>query len=254
MPTHYIVDLTVDPLPSDTQFDDYSCFNMETPQIYFTLSYQLCHETTLHATDIILDSSTCEPTFADPFFLDIDLSMNHQAMYSFLSPRFARLGICPPDSPYCKYFVLGVIHEVDTMIPRKFKNRNAVFAFNINILTRCVRSYGEEEAMDLVMRQSRLEYESRDCGMVPTAPKSRRLKCVKLGGHDDPPDADAGDGRQRKRRRVGKKEICTVCLEELEDFAAGMPCGHLFHGICINKWLENSHYCPVCRYEMPTDH
>ncbi|KAK0597025.1 hypothetical protein LWI29_021060 [Acer saccharum] len=48
---------------------------------------------------------------------------------------------------------------------------------------------------------------------------------------------------------------CMICLEE---FSIGvetmrMPCGHLYHGECIVKWLETSHVCPLCRYEMPCD-
>lgn len=46
---------------------------------------------------------------------------------------------------------------------------------------------------------------------------------------------------------------CSVCLEE---FFKGcevvcMPCAHIFHEDCIKKWLRTSHYCPVCRFEMP---
>ncbi|KAK2654339.1 hypothetical protein Ddye_014195 [Dipteronia dyeriana] len=46
---------------------------------------------------------------------------------------------------------------------------------------------------------------------------------------------------------------CMICLEE---FSTGvetmrMPCGHLYHEECIVKWLETSHMCPLCRYEMP---
>ncbi|KZV57434.1 heparanase-like protein 3 [Dorcoceras hygrometricum] len=49
-------------------------------------------------------------------------------------------------------------------------------------------------------------------------------------------------------------ESCSICLE---DFQAGcecvyMPCFHVFHGGCIKTWLRASHYCPVCRYQMPT--
>ncbi|XP_061993238.1 E3 ubiquitin-protein ligase RDUF2-like [Rosa rugosa] len=61
-----------------------------------------------------------------------------------------------------------------------------------------------------------------------------------------------------KRVRVGnnKKDVCTVCLEELStagiSYAMQMPCKHVFHDGCVVRWLKESHYCPVCRFEMPT--
>ncbi|XVF85980.1 hypothetical protein PTKIN_Ptkin17bG0160500 [Pterospermum kingtungense] len=36
------------------------------------------------------------------------------------------------------------------------------------------------------------------------------------------------------------------------DAASRMPCSHTFHGNCIENWLKLSHYCPICRFEMPT--
>ncbi|EYU40221.1 hypothetical protein MIMGU_mgv1a020278mg, partial [Erythranthe guttata] len=44
---------------------------------------------------------------------------------------------------------------------------------------------------------------------------------------------------------------CSICLEDLEE-ALSMPCSHVYHGDCIKKWLSISHYCPLCRFEMPT--
>ncbi|KAH0681680.1 hypothetical protein KY285_021943 [Solanum tuberosum] len=48
---------------------------------------------------------------------------------------------------------------------------------------------------------------------------------------------------------------CSVCLDELgeETDVLRLPCSHLFHAECITKWLQNSHYCPLCRFQMPTD-
>ncbi|KAK1315385.1 E3 ubiquitin-protein ligase RING1 [Acorus calamus] len=45
---------------------------------------------------------------------------------------------------------------------------------------------------------------------------------------------------------------CRVCFD---DFSVGsevmrMPCGHLFHRVCILKWLEKSGVCPICRLKM----
>ncbi|XP_015084087.1 E3 ubiquitin-protein ligase SDIR1-like [Solanum pennellii] len=48
---------------------------------------------------------------------------------------------------------------------------------------------------------------------------------------------------------------CLVCLDELgeETNVLRLPCSHMFHAQCITKWLQNSHYCSLCRFEMPTD-
>ncbi|KAL4384199.1 hypothetical protein GQ457_15G027960 [Hibiscus cannabinus] len=54
---------------------------------------------------------------------------------------------------------------------------------------------------------------------------------------------------------TGAEDNCTICLEELEvgSEVSRMPCCHRFHGECIEKWLKQSHSCPICRFQMPTD-
>lgn len=49
---------------------------------------------------------------------------------------------------------------------------------------------------------------------------------------------------------------CTICSEEfhqndLVNQIVRMPCGHVYHQQCIQKWLKISHLCPLCRYKMP---
>ncbi|KAH6763124.1 hypothetical protein C2S52_020557 [Perilla frutescens var. hirtella] len=50
-------------------------------------------------------------------------------------------------------------------------------------------------------------------------------------------------------------EQCAVCLEgwEAGESAKEMPCKHRFHGDCIERWLNISGCCPVCRYQMPEE-
>ncbi|OMP09283.1 Zinc finger, RING-type [Corchorus olitorius] len=51
-----------------------------------------------------------------------------------------------------------------------------------------------------------------------------------------------------------QEDCCVVCLEQLAEVGSQvsqMPCSHQFHTACIQTWLNNSHYCPVCRYVMP---
>ncbi|XP_010927451.1 uncharacterized protein [Elaeis guineensis] len=51
-----------------------------------------------------------------------------------------------------------------------------------------------------------------------------------------------------------KEHVCVICLEEFDIGmeVTRMPCMHVFHGDCLARWLERSHLCPFCRYEMPT--
>ncbi|KAK6931200.1 Zinc finger, RING-type [Dillenia turbinata] len=48
---------------------------------------------------------------------------------------------------------------------------------------------------------------------------------------------------------------CTVCLKDFQDGdkVKVMPCLHYYHCECIENWLKISHYCPICRYEMPCE-
>ncbi|XP_074583594.1 E3 ubiquitin-protein ligase MPSR1-like [Curcuma longa] len=59
----------------------------------------------------------------------------------------------------------------------------------------------------------------------------------------------------------GGTEECSVCLDGLwrreaapteeEEVVREMPCGHRFHGGCVEKWLGMHGSCPLCRYLMP---
>ncbi|OMJ10700.1 RING-H2 finger protein ATL77 [Smittium culicis] len=44
---------------------------------------------------------------------------------------------------------------------------------------------------------------------------------------------------------------CLICFDyiQLDDEVRKIPCKHLFHKDCIDKWLtERSDFCPTCRY------
>ena len=81
-----------------------------------------------------------------------------------------------------------------------------------------------------------LEFEGEDHTFTPAAPSA--IAALKEG----------------RLNSSSTDTSCTICLE---DFPVGssvtcMPCSHIFHRQCIVEWLNNSHYCPVCRFQMPT--
>ncbi|KAH0696306.1 hypothetical protein KY290_013665 [Solanum tuberosum] len=81
---------------------------------------------------------------------------------------------------------------------------------------------------------------SLEYGMVPASESSMQSLSKKMEIDEENTKGD---------------ECMDVCLEELvkkeaDNEIVSMPCSHMFHGECITKWLETSHYCPICRFEM----
>lgn len=51
---------------------------------------------------------------------------------------------------------------------------------------------------------------------------------------------------------VGEEEKCPICLSEFEsdERVRSLPCSHLFHIECIDRWLNSNKKCPVCRLNI----
>ncbi|CAK7342892.1 unnamed protein product [Dovyalis caffra] len=54
---------------------------------------------------------------------------------------------------------------------------------------------------------------------------------------------------------IGGGEECVICREEMSEGrdACELPCGHLFHWMCILPWLKKTNTCPCCRFQLPTE-
>ncbi|KAH0455884.1 hypothetical protein IEQ34_015916 [Dendrobium chrysotoxum] len=60
---------------------------------------------------------------------------------------------------------------------------------------------------------------------------------------------------KRQHPRAATAGCCAICQAEFDDEEEGedeplrlLPdCGHLFHAICIDQWLQQHTTCPVCR-------
>ena len=42
------------------------------------------------------------------------------------------------------------------------------------------------------------------------------------------------------------EDSCAICREDLTT-AKVLPCGHIFHLVCLRDWLDQSASCPICR-------
>ena len=48
---------------------------------------------------------------------------------------------------------------------------------------------------------------------------------------------------------IQENPMCLVCRDDLHE-AVKLPCGHLFHFVCLYEWLNRSHECPTCRRSL----
>ncbi|KAK9671664.1 hypothetical protein RND81_12G046400 [Saponaria officinalis] len=80
------------------------------------------------------------------------------------------------------------------------------------------------------------------------------LRRSKLGDqveHDDDKNKDKIDRELIKMStNLGKDKECSICLSGFvdgEELRQLKNCKHLFHKVCIDKWLSTHFNCPVCR-------
>ncbi|KAK8635556.1 hypothetical protein V6N13_004290 [Hibiscus sabdariffa] len=172
----------------------------------------------------------------------LSILQNHDRLRQVLDPRFARVGIDTSSVPYAtivQEIVESGLGAAGTRVEGESHCRTlglrcwieAVFMeTDINRDTSLTTALAESES------ESESEFERLNYGMVAASEAS-------IGEMLETVEVEAGD------------ETCMICLNELEvGFeAARMPCSHDFHGDCIKKWLSQSHYCPICRFEMPTN-
>ncbi|XP_010926559.1 E3 ubiquitin-protein ligase MPSR1 [Elaeis guineensis] len=86
------------------------------------------------------------------------------------------------------------------------------------------------------------------------------LADVGAAGKRGPPPASKASIEAMRTVEVGEGDLseqeCAVCLDGFKSSGGvvkEMPCRHMFHGGCIEKWLGMHGSCPVCRYQMPVE-
>lgn len=45
-------------------------------------------------------------------------------------------------------------------------------------------------------------------------------------------------------------ETCSICQNSLDYGSETFACGHIFHTMCIHRWLQRSTTCPLCRCQL----
>ncbi|KAK7283053.1 hypothetical protein RIF29_12295 [Crotalaria pallida] len=59
-------------------------------------------------------------------------------------------------------------------------------------------------------------------------------------------------GTEKERLVSGEDAVCCICLAKYEnnDELRELPCSHLFHKDCVDKWLKINASCPLCKSEV----
>ncbi|XP_027355521.1 E3 ubiquitin-protein ligase At1g63170-like [Abrus precatorius] len=59
-------------------------------------------------------------------------------------------------------------------------------------------------------------------------------------------------GTEKERMIAGEDAVCCICLAKYEnnDELRELPCSHLFHKDCVDKWLRINALCPLCKSEV----
>mmetsp|Transcript_86995 Transcript_86995/g.153835 ORF Transcript_86995/g.153835 Transcript_86995/m.153835 type:complete len:131 (-) Transcript_86995:56-448(-) len=43
---------------------------------------------------------------------------------------------------------------------------------------------------------------------------------------------------------LGASDSCPICLEAMSAGGVRLPCGHVFHSMCVSRWLQQNLSCP----------
>ncbi|KAL4440071.1 hypothetical protein ABPG75_003072 [Micractinium tetrahymenae] len=72
---------------------------------------------------------------------------------------------------------------------------------------------------------------------------------------DQPADPAVIEALPRWQRELAEGEQppdCSICSEKLASPAQALPgCSHLYHPVCIRRWLQRKSTCPLCRTPVP---
>ncbi|CRK96225.1 CLUMA_CG009652, isoform A [Clunio marinus] len=44
--------------------------------------------------------------------------------------------------------------------------------------------------------------------------------------------------------------ICIICREDMVSSSKKLPCGHIFHTLCLRSWFQRQQTCPTCRLNI----
>ncbi|KAI5670381.1 hypothetical protein M9H77_10745 [Catharanthus roseus] len=97
-----------------------------------------------------------------------------------------------------------------------------------------IESISRPRTLDQVMNEEMMKFRAATTSSI------QGLKIVKVDDEND---------------SISITRNCSVCLDYFDvvgSEVAKLPYSHVFHRVCVTKWLQQSHVCPLCRFPLPT--
>ncbi|XVF49240.1 hypothetical protein PTKIN_Ptkin03bG0252800 [Pterospermum kingtungense] len=71
--------------------------------------------------------------------------------------------------------------------------------------------------------------------------------CIRKRNPEVKAEVEAAGGKDRSIS--GEDAVCCICLANYadNDVLKELPCSHLFHTVCVDKWLKLKAICPLCK-------
>ena len=57
---------------------------------------------------------------------------------------------------------------------------------------------------------------------------------------------------KEQKKSTDNNNKCVICLSEFQvgEKESTLPCLHIFHSECIEKWISEKKWCPVCKFDI----
>lgn len=96
------------------------------------------------------------------------------------------------------------------------------------------------------------EYQDSFASDIPTSSAvshSDKVATPKSGGNDKAISKEDETAAADCVDSCDDSLTCSVCMCEFEDgeIARLLPCKHVYHAACVDRWLQSKGRCPMCR-------
>ncbi|KAF2323304.1 hypothetical protein GH714_034538 [Hevea brasiliensis] len=85
--------------------------------------------------------------------------------------------------------------------------------------------------------------------------KFKLQKSENVNDHDNAGTGEGGvlaAGTKKERAISGEDALCCICLNKYidDDELRELPCSHVFHVDCVDKWFKINALCPLCKSDL----